>query len=149
ALIVTILVSTRSIARFWHARQINLSGKGRVNEQSRETVLVVGVNTVAELFLLSVQEFASHRVQVAGILAEEPSMRGRTIQQKPILGTVQQLQNVLQSLEVHGVAVNRIVVATAADRLHPLSRKTLFEVEKSSDIVVQFLSEQLGFEDDA
>jgi lipopolysaccharide/colanic/teichoic acid biosynthesis glycosyltransferase len=147
ALIVTILVSVRSAARFWHARQIHTNGNGRVNEQSHETVLVVGVNSVAELFLLSVKEFASQRVQVAGVLAEEPGMRGRAIQQKPVLGTVEELQDILQSLEVHGVAVGRIVVATAADRLRPRALETLLEAEKSSDIVVQFLSEQLGFED--
>ena len=146
-LIVSILVSARSVARFWYARQIHINGNGRVNGQPHETVLVVGVNTVTELFLLSVKEFASQRVQVAGILAEEPSMRGRAIQQKPVLGTVEELQEILQSLEVHGVAVDRIVVATAADRLRPRALETLLEVEKSSDIAIQFLSEQLGLED--
>ena len=107
----------------------------------------MGVNTISELFLLSVQELASQQIQVAGILAEEPTMRGRAIRQKPILGTVDELQNILQSLEVHGVAVDRIVVATAADRLPPRALETLLEVEKSSNIVVHFLSERLGFKD--
>jgi lipopolysaccharide/colanic/teichoic acid biosynthesis glycosyltransferase len=107
----------------------------------------VGVTAVTELFLLSVNEFASQRVQVAGILAEDPTMRGRAIQQKQVLGTVEELQDILQSLEVHGIAVNRIIVATAADRLRPRALETLLEAEKSSNIVVQFLSEQLGFED--
>ena len=147
ALIVSILVFARSAARFWYARQIHINGNGRANVQPHETVLVVGVNTVTELFLLSVKEFASQRVQVAGILAEEPSMRGRAIQQKPVLGTVEELPEILQSLEVHGVVVDKIVVATAADRLRPRALETLLETEKSSDIVVQFLSEQLGFED--
>jgi lipopolysaccharide/colanic/teichoic acid biosynthesis glycosyltransferase len=74
-------------------------------------------------------------------------MRGRAIQQTPVLGTVEELQDILQSLEVHGVAVDRIVVATPAERMRPRSLEILFEVEKSSDIVVQYLSEQLGFED--
>jgi lipopolysaccharide/colanic/teichoic acid biosynthesis glycosyltransferase len=151
ALIVTFLVSARSAARFWYARQLHAkeNGKGndRVNEDPHETVLVVGVNSVSELFLLSVQEFASQKIQVAGILAEEPKMRNRAIQQKQILGTVEELQEILQSLEVHGVAVDRIVVATAADRLLPRSLKALLDVEKSSNIVVHFLSERLGFED--
>jgi lipopolysaccharide/colanic/teichoic acid biosynthesis glycosyltransferase len=73
-------------------------------------------------------------------------MRGRAIQQKPVLGTVEELSDILQSLEVHGVTIDRIVVAIAADRLQPCSLTSLFDVEKSSDIVVQFLSEQLGFE---
>ena len=107
----------------------------------------MGVNTISELFLLSVQEFASQQIQVAGILAEEPTMRGRAIRQKQILGTVDELQNILQSLEVHGITVDRIVVAIAEDRLLPRSLETLLEVEKSSNIVVHFLSERLGFKD--
>jgi lipopolysaccharide/colanic/teichoic acid biosynthesis glycosyltransferase len=145
-LIVSILIVARSAARFRHARRIHTNGNGRVNEQPHETVLVAGVSTVTELFLLSVKEFASQRVQVAGVLAEDPSMRGRAIQQKPILGTVEELQDILQSLEVHGVVVDRIVVATPPDQLRPRSLETLLEVENSSDIFVQFLSERLGFE---
>jgi lipopolysaccharide/colanic/teichoic acid biosynthesis glycosyltransferase len=147
ALIITFLVSARSVARLWHARQIHSNGNGRINEQRRETILVVGVNTMTELFLLSVQEFASQRIQVVGVLAEEPSMRGRAIQQKPVLGTVEELQNILQSLEVHGVVVEKIIVAMAADRLRPATLETLLEIETSSSIVVQFLSERLGFDD--
>jgi len=147
ALIVSILISARSAARFWHARQIHSNGKSSVNGQPHETVLIVGVNTLAELFLLSVKESASQRVQVAGVLAEETSMRGRAIQQKPVLGTVEELPNILQSLEVHGVAVDRIVVAATSDRLRPSALETLLETEKTSGIVIQFLSEQLGLED--
>jgi lipopolysaccharide/colanic/teichoic acid biosynthesis glycosyltransferase len=147
ALIVSFLVFARSAARFWHTRQIHINGNGRVDVQSYETVLLVGVNTVTELFLLSVKEFASQRVQVAGILAEDPSMRGRAIQQKPVLGTVEELQDIVHSLEVHGVAVNKIVVATPIDLLRPSALESLFEVEKTSNIVVEFLSERLGFHD--
>jgi len=146
-LIVSILIAARSAARFWHTRQIHANGNGRADGQPHETVLVVGVNTLTELFLLSAKEFASQRVQVAGVLAEDPSMRGRVIQQKPVLGTVEELQDILQTLEVHGLAIDRIVVATAADQLRPRSLETLLEVENASDIFVQFLSERLGFED--
>jgi lipopolysaccharide/colanic/teichoic acid biosynthesis glycosyltransferase len=73
-------------------------------------------------------------------------MRGRVIQQKPVLGTTEELQDILQSLEVHGVTVDKIIVATAADRLRPQSLEALLEIEKSSDIVVQFLSERLGLD---
>ena len=146
-LIVIILISARAVAHHWFTRRIHINGNARVKEHQYETVLVVGVNTITELFLHSVKEFASKQIEVAGILAEELTMRGRTIWQKPILGTVEELQNILQTLEVHGVVVDRIVVATAADRLRPRALETLLEVEKSSNIVVHFLSERLGFKD--
>jgi lipopolysaccharide/colanic/teichoic acid biosynthesis glycosyltransferase len=147
ALIITFLISARSVARFWYARQIHSNGTARTTGQPHETILIVGVTTMTELLLLSVQEFASQRIQVVGVLSEESSMRGRAIQQKPVLGSVEELQEILHSLEVHGVAVDKIIVATAADRLRPPALDKLLEIEKSSDIVVQFLSERLGFDD--
>jgi len=153
SLIVTVLISARSAARRWFGRQgyQTLEGQetleGQVSTRPCETVLVAGVSAVSELFLRSVKEFASEQVRVAGILAEDPMLRGRTLQQKPILGTPEELLTVLASLEVHGVAIDRIVVATTADRLSARALEILLEVEKTSDIVVQFLSERLGFED--
>jgi lipopolysaccharide/colanic/teichoic acid biosynthesis glycosyltransferase len=146
-LIVSVLISARSAARIWFGRQIHRNGSGQVNGYPCETVLVAGVSAVSELFLRSVQEFASQRIQVVGLLAEEPMLRGRAIQQRPILGTIEELPDILGSLEVHGVAIDRIVVATMADRLSPRALETLLDVEKSSDISVQFLSERLGFDD--
>jgi lipopolysaccharide/colanic/teichoic acid biosynthesis glycosyltransferase len=145
-LIVTILVTARVVVRFWFARQIHIPSNGHSNGHLQETVLVVGVNAVSELFIRCVHELAAQQIEVAGVLAEEPTMRGRVIQQKPILGTAQELQSILQSLEVHGVAVNRIVVAVPADRLPARALEALLELEKSSDIAVQFLTERLGLE---
>jgi lipopolysaccharide/colanic/teichoic acid biosynthesis glycosyltransferase len=145
-LIVSALGSARVVARFWFRIQIRVPSNGHSDGHPHETVIVVGVNAVSELFLRCVKEFASQEIEVAGLLAEEPTMRGRVIQQKPILGTIQELQSVLQSLEVHGVTVDRIVVATPADRLLPPALETLLELEKSSDVAVHFLSEWLGLE---
>jgi lipopolysaccharide/colanic/teichoic acid biosynthesis glycosyltransferase len=146
-LIVTFLVSARGAARFRYARQTRTDGNGRSNGQPREIVLLVGVNPVTELFLLSAKEFACERVQVAGILAEQPSMRGRAIQQLPVLGTIEELQEVLNSLEIHGVTIDKIIVAVPTERLQAHALERLLEVEKSSNIIVKFLSQQLGFED--
>jgi lipopolysaccharide/colanic/teichoic acid biosynthesis glycosyltransferase len=146
--IVILLVSARGIARFWFARQADTKETGNnayINEQAYETVLVAGVNAVSELFLRSVEEFAS-RIRIAGLLAEESTLRGRVIHKTPILGTIEELWGILQSLEVHGVTIDRIVVATPGERLRPQALKTLLDLEKSSDIAVHFLSERLGFE---
>jgi lipopolysaccharide/colanic/teichoic acid biosynthesis glycosyltransferase len=147
SLIVTMLISIRSIARAWHGRRRNPKLENQVGTRSYETVLIAGVSAISELFLRAVKEFASEQVRVAGILADEPKLRGRTVQQAPILGTTEELHTVLPSLEVHGVTVDRIVVAATTDQLSARALEILLEVERSSDIVVQFLSERLGFED--
>ena len=109
----------------------------------------MGLNTISELFLASVMEFAYPSFRWRGSSSKSLKCEAVLFGRHRVLGIVQELQDVLRSLEIHGVAVNRIVVATAADRLQPLSLKTLLDVEKSSDIVLQFLSEQLGLEDNS
>jgi len=146
ALIVIFLLSARSAARFSYTQKIHSNGNSHIKRESHETLLVVGVNTVCELFLLSLKEFACERIKVAGVLAEEPNLRGRTIHQTSVLGILEDLQHVLRSLEVHGVLIDRIVVATPAHQLRSGALESLLEVEKSSDIVVQFLSERLGID---
>jgi lipopolysaccharide/colanic/teichoic acid biosynthesis glycosyltransferase len=147
SLIVILLISIRSLARFWHGRHTHRKLEDQVSTRPCETVLIVGVSAISELFLRSIKEFASEQVRVAGILAEEPELRGRTVQQKPILGAIEELVTVLTSLEVHGVTIDRIVVATTAGRLSARALEALSEIENGSEIIVQFLSERLGFED--
>ena len=91
ALIVSSLVFARSATRFWHARRIPTHGNGHGDEQLQETILIVGLNTISELFLASVKEFAYPRIQVAGLLVEQSEMRGRAVRRTPILGTVEEL----------------------------------------------------------
>src|SRR5712691_10786162 len=51
-LIVTFLVLARGVARSWFAGQRGTNGiNGNVHGHAHETVLVVGVNTVSELYL--------------------------------------------------------------------------------------------------
>src|SRR5262249_2904321 len=145
-MIVGTLVSARGSARFWFARQMHANGGGRANEHSYETILVAGVNAVSELFLRSVQEFAPQQIRIAEILAEDRMLHGRAVKQPRILGSIEAVHDILGFLEGPGIQMARIVVATAADRLSPRALATLMEVENSSDIVVDFLSERLGFE---
>jgi lipopolysaccharide/colanic/teichoic acid biosynthesis glycosyltransferase len=146
ALTVTILIGARSLVRLLYSRKMRAQiDNDPSQEQSLETVLVIGVNPVCELFLLSVREFAYHQLKVAGVIAETQKMRGRAIQQKPVLGGIEDLKDVLQTLEVHGTAISKLIVAIPRDRMGAHDLERLLEIERSSDIVVEFISERLGF----
>ena len=145
-LVVTILIGARGIARLLYARKIRLQSDTRLNrQQTQEAVLVIGVNSVCELFLASVREFASQQVQIVGVIAENGKMRGRAIQQKPVLGTIEDLRDVLQTLEVHGTTISKLIVVIPRDRLGARELESLLQIETSSDVVVEFIAERLGF----
>src|SRR5215475_1499115 len=67
-LMVIALVSVRVAMRVRHATRNRPHNVLLRREMPQEGVLIVGVNTVSELFLRSVEEYAGDRVKVFGIL---------------------------------------------------------------------------------
>lgn len=123
------LIGIRILARVWHDAREYV----RLPESSRpfygETVLVIGSDALTDLYLRSVSRIAPDRVRVAGLLSNDPRHVGRSILRCPILGTPEELPEILRILEVHGVFVDRIVVAMPSDAFSPATQQTLSELE--------------------
>lgn len=150
-LIVAALVSARVAMRLRRAKRKITSKPAHLDPDSlatKETVLVIGLNNISELYLQSVTEFAADRIKVAGLLGRTPRQSGRLLRQYEILGTADQLDSVLQDLEVHGVFVDRIVVTQAFDSLSPDAQHALLHIERSSNICVDFFAERIGLLED-
>jgi lipopolysaccharide/colanic/teichoic acid biosynthesis glycosyltransferase len=145
-LIIGSLVSARVIVRLWSDKKCISKFRTGTLADAPQTILVIGINTISDLFFRSVREFAPH-CRIAGVLAVDSTFRGRTIQRHEVLGTVDHLHGILESLHVHGVAVDRIVVTVPQRSLSQPTVALLERVESSSDIIVDVLSERLGFDD--
>ncbi len=140
------LISARVTVRLlFENRWVSNSITG-VSAGPAQTIIIVGISPLSELFLRSVRRYAPQQVRIAGVLAVDPVVRGRTIHRNEILGTVENLHGVLELLHVHGVGVNRIVVAVPRQRLSQRAIEVLQEVEASSGIVIQLLSQRLGLD---
>ena len=145
-LMIISLIGVRVLMRLRHAaraKPAQLVATPRPSEAA-ETVLVVGLSRLTELYLRSVAEFAPERVRIAGLLVHNPEHSGRIVNQYEVLGTPDQVATTIRDLEAHGVAVNRIVVTTAFDRLPEAERTALLSVEQSSGIRLEFIAERLG-----
>lgn len=141
------LVGTRVLLRLRHmARQRPRPLQAMTREAPPRTVLVVGLNRLTEAYLLSVHELAGERVRVAGLLGRREGDVGRIVLEHPVLGLPEQIATVLQKLELHGVAVDEVVVATHFSKLTPAAREALLDVEHAGKISVRYLAESLGLE---
>ncbi|MEQ1577726.1 MAG: sugar transferase [Hyphomicrobium sp.] len=143
-LILFFTIGARILVRVRHTprvRRVQLS-KESLTKPS-ETVLIVGLTRLTELYLRSLSEFAGGRIRVAGLLGRHERQIGRFVHQHKILGTPEDLENTLRALEVHGIFVNRIVVAADFSKLSLEARQALLNVEKSTDIKLDLLSESL------
>lgn len=145
-LIIAVMSALRAIMRMHHAVRLRPRIEPALDATpDTEYVLLVGVNVIAELFVRSAREFTPDSIHVVGVLGANDRHRGRLLHGVSILGRPDDLTIVLRQLEVHGIAVRRIVVAIRLSELSPAARDVLREVEDGSNIVVDYFSERLGF----
>jgi lipopolysaccharide/colanic/teichoic acid biosynthesis glycosyltransferase len=139
------LVGARVLTRLWHAPADRPApAKALEATTGHKTVLIVGPGELAHLYSCSVARFAPYRIRIAGVLDADGRHTGRSIHGHPILGTPEQIVDALRKLEVHGVFVDSIVVTTPFDELSRHAQSELLEIEKTSDLSVEFLLDQMG-----
>jgi lipopolysaccharide/colanic/teichoic acid biosynthesis glycosyltransferase len=143
-LMVCLLVGSRVAFRFYH-RQRRTRPKllEAIHTPHTDIVLVVGVNRITELYLASVEEYAIDRIKVVGMLGQSDRQIGRLMQSTPVLGRPEDAAIVLNELSLRGIAVNRIVVTMAFDRLSSEARKTLLDIERNTNIKLDLFGERL------
>jgi len=140
-LIVSFLVGARVLTCVSHDRRFR-SGPAHHNDGA-ETVLVIGLNKLAELYLQCLAEFDTGRVRIAGLLGEG-SRVGLSVHSHPVLGRHEEIASTLRRLELHGVFVDRILVA-ALDLSVPV-REALSQIQETTTIDIEYLAERIGIQ---
>jgi lipopolysaccharide/colanic/teichoic acid biosynthesis glycosyltransferase len=145
-LIVAAMLAVRLAARWWMLRRRRRTQEKTAAPGERQggNVLVVGMNEIAFLYIRAVGEYARGTIRVAGILAKQGRHRGRLVQLHPVLGTYDDLKSALAELEVHGVFVDRIVIAEPVESLPAAALALLREVASEKGIELDFIVESLG-----
>jgi lipopolysaccharide/colanic/teichoic acid biosynthesis glycosyltransferase len=129
-----------------HQRKASAAFLDMTHEAPALTVLIAGVSRLTEVYIQAAAELFPGKIKIAGLLGRSDRQVGRLIAAHPILGVPEDIEAVLDSLEVHGISVDRIVVASAFGELSPEVRDALLCVERSRSITLQFLAEDLGFD---
>ena len=145
-LIIGLMSGIRAAARLHHGFRARPRTGARIGDTpTTESVLVVGDNAVAELFIRAARDLGHGTIHVAGVLSTSGRHKGRRIQEVEILGEAEELPEILRRLEIHGVDVTRIAVAVPAAQLSPEAREMLQDLEGEIGILVDYLAERLGF----
>lgn len=145
-LMIMFLVGARVSMRFRHERRQRPEPASHPEiNSSGETVLLVGLTPITDLFLRSETEFAPGRLLIAGILGHNERQKGRQLYQYPVLGRPEEISSILAELEVHGVLITRILVMMSFSALSHEAQKALLNVEKGLGIRLELLAERLGF----
>ena len=146
---VTFLVGARMVYRMRKASRRSRRGMAPlkvVEEPTAETVLLVGLSRLTEIYLQSVAELAPKRIRIAGILGRRDRHVGRLVAEHKVLGVPEHMGAVLSELEVNGVAIDRIVITCSFASLPREAREEITAVQRSGSVKLQYLSDTLGFE---
>jgi lipopolysaccharide/colanic/teichoic acid biosynthesis glycosyltransferase len=150
ALMVIFLLAARAAARLKRGHGARGAPWPRTALAPRcRTMLVVGVGDLGGLYLAAVSRHAPHRIRIAGFLDRDERHIGRSVHGHPILGSAEQVADMIRKLEPHGVFVDTIVVAEEFEMLSPPAQQALLELEAESDIEVELLVDRLGLCDGA
>jgi lipopolysaccharide/colanic/teichoic acid biosynthesis glycosyltransferase len=141
------LIGARAFTRIRRSRRIQRQNAKAPVQGAREEILVIGISSVAELFLRCVNESGGTRVAVAGILSEKPRHRGRLLRSYPILGRPDELLHILHELEIHGIHIRRIAIAVPFHMLSSIAQNTVLKVARDLEVRIDILHERFGLDE--
>jgi len=144
--LASMMVMSRAIARRLRTRRARATTmlEHRMGGWGGATVLLIGLNSLAEFYLQMVSQLTHNEVEVVGILGRNERHVGRLVQNCTVLGTPEDAKAVLQDLEMRGITVDRIVFATPIHKLSNDAVSTLKEIERSTDITLHSIADELG-----
>jgi lipopolysaccharide/colanic/teichoic acid biosynthesis glycosyltransferase len=143
-LIFAFIFGARALTRVSHERRVRSAAPVNHGHQV-ETVLVIGLNKLAELYLQCLAELDTGRVRIAGLLGEG-SRVGLTVHSHPVLGTPEQVASTIRRLELHGVFVDRILVAVPRDDLSAAAHNALSQIQETTTVGLEYLVERMGIQ---
>ena len=141
ALAVMTMCGSRLLARRLFGPSSAFSKKQLV---LKHHVIVVGACHTAELYLQFIKRIIQHHIVVEGFVDSDKSLTSWMFQKYKILGTPEELPQIIEQLNVHGIYIKQIVLARLLDDLSKSEKKQLQELERSGAVELVHFSKHIG-----
>jgi FlaA1/EpsC-like NDP-sugar epimerase len=111
-----------------------------------EPVIIVGLTSIAALFVELVHSHSSGNVVVLGVVGDQPAGMESFAGQR-ILGPVTNIETILAEQAALGKTARRVVVAVPLAQLASGTREVLERIESSGTAIVDCFADKVGFGD--
>lgn len=108
-----------------------------------EHVILVEATRLAWFFTKMVEELSPGGYQIVAILDERPSLRHRSLNGYPIVGSSADIEKVIADYGMHGVHIDKIVVATQPNDLPIAAWDEIRRISRFLGISLEILPERL------
>ena len=110
----------------------------------RERIIVIGANRFASSFIQLINAYAPQQRPVIAVLDEDAAMIGRAISGAQVLGAPHELDAIISEFAVHGIEIDRIVIAGERDFLNPAVLQGIERVCRKRQLELCFLPRLMG-----
>ncbi len=119
-------------------------GKKRYDTAVKQHVIVIGAGHTAELYLQFIKRIVQHPVMVEGLVDNDPELTDRLFQKHRILGTPQQLPQIIEQFLVHGIVIKQVVLAQLIEELPVEDRRLLQQMKGAGIIDLVHFAQHMG-----
>jgi lipopolysaccharide/colanic/teichoic acid biosynthesis glycosyltransferase len=116
-------------------------------------VLIIGATRLAWFFSKMLEELAPGEYQIVAILDENPRLRHRSLNGYPIIGAPADLEKVIADYALHGVRIDKVVVAEELQDLPEPTWSEICRVREALNLGIEVLPDLLisarGMDNDA
>jgi lipopolysaccharide/colanic/teichoic acid biosynthesis glycosyltransferase len=127
----------------WRLRATRRESRQSNTAEKVEHVLIIGASRLAWFFSKMLEELAPGGYQIVAILDENPKLRHRSLNGYPIIGTPAYLEKVIADYALHGVRIDKVVLAAQPEDLPEISWKGICSVCETFKIGLEILPERL------
>lgn len=140
------MIGARVAVRLWNTDRPTTRRPVQGVPAAGENVLLVGLTSLAELYIKALEEHADRQQSIAGIVDYDVEHGGDRVHLYPLFGPHKGIGEVIEELAIHGVFVDRVLVTLAPGRLTHFAARDVREFTHASGIPVEFLTERLGLD---
>jgi lipopolysaccharide/colanic/teichoic acid biosynthesis glycosyltransferase len=134
------LLGVRILLRLWSSRR---EGPSLDSGKKVEHVVIIQATRLAWFFTKMIDELAPGHYQIVAILDEDPRLKYRSLNGYPIIGTPKDLERIIADYVMHGVHVDKVVLATNPKELTSQARNEIERVCQTRNINFDLLPELL------
>lgn len=131
-----LLAAGRALARIRHSGRTARPVERRIDD---EDVILVGTSDLARLYIAAVDGLADVRQRIVGVVDVDGTTTGRLFCGHAVLGPVEEIGAIIDELAVHGVAVERVVVATETAGRDSAAGRTITGETAARNVAMEFL----------
>lgn len=137
---IFLLVGARLLVRNHHARTSvawDESPLASIESNMRaEAVLLIGVNHLSQMLINRIGALSDGEMRIGGVLAVNDRANGRSLGGHLVFGPHENLPSILRKLELHGIAIRRIMLTIDPEELPFDLRATLHKTAGARGIAI-------------